>query len=196
MLTPAQRSKFFRLARAAHIAAAPGAPFNAWRHAEMMKACGEDSVFTIDPVWGYDALMGHFAVLACDYSACAYFADAAERRVRWVLDGMVKDLEFLQMRGVAESYCEAIYRQANMLPRDFGDATLRDLLTLIPMLDTHIRKLAGDFGFDLQDLPTAGFPWKFRGISAARFRAFVDNLRARDGSTPKTTATRQEILTA
>lgn len=196
MLTAAQRVKFFKLARAAHANAAPREPFDAWRHREMEKACGSGSVFEVDRTWGYDALMGHFAVLACDYAACAYFADAAERRVRWVLAGFTRDLEWLQMTGVEESYIEAIYHQAGMAPKDFKDATCRDLMLLIPMLDTRIRKLAAECGHDLAALPTAGAPWRFRGPRAATLRAYLDRIRIQADEATKNPVPRKEVLSA
>ncbi len=180
MLTAAQRVKFMKLARAAHHNAAPDQPFDAWRHAEMQKGCGAGSVFEVGHTWQYDALMGHFAVLACDYSAAAYFADAEERRVRWVLDGLAKDLEFIQATGVDASYIEGIYRQAGFQPGDFKDGTLRDLLLLIPMIDTRIRHLARDVGTDLKELPTAGTPWYFRGQGAGRFRDYMTRIQQQD----------------
>jgi len=177
MLTAAQRVKFMKLARAAHKNAAPNQPFDGWRHDEMQKACGANSVFAVNHTWGYDALMRHFAILACDYSTAAYFADAEERRVRWVLQGLTKDLEFLKMSGVDASYIECIYHQAGFTPGDFMDATLRDLLLMIPMIDTRIRNLAREVGHELQALPTAGAPWYFRGQRAGLFRDYMDRIR-------------------
>jgi len=177
MLTTPQRMKFFKLARAAFDNVKPGKPFDSWRHAEMQVACGSSSVFAVGHTWEFDALMRHFAVLACDYSAAAYFADAEERRARWVLDGMTKDLEFLQMTGVGAAYIESIYHQAGFKPGDFQDATLRDLLLLMPMLDTRIRHLARDVGHELRELPTAGAPWYFRGKGAGHFRNYMDRIQ-------------------
>jgi len=134
-------------------------------------------VFEVGHTWQYDALMRHFAVLACDYSAAAYFADAEERRVRWILDGMTKDLQYLQMTGVPATYIEAIYERAGMQPTDFKDATLHDLLLLIPMLDTRIRKLASECGYELGSLPTAGAPWYFRGQRAGMLRDYLDRIQ-------------------
>lgn len=177
MLTAAQRVKFFKLARAAWANVKPDQAFDVWRKDEMQSACGSSSVFECGHTWEYDALMRHFAVLACDYSAAAYFADAEERRVRWILDGMIKDLEYLQMTGVPETYIQSIYDRAGMQPKDFGDATLRDLLLLIPMLDTRIRNLASEAGYALGVLPTAGAPWYFRGQRAGMLRTYLDRIQ-------------------
>jgi hypothetical protein len=197
MLTAAQRVKFFKLARAAFSNVKPARSFDTWRHEEMQAACGSASVFEVGHTWQYDALMRHFAVLACDYSAAAYFADAEERRVRWILDGMTKDLEYLQMTGVQETYIEAIYERAGMQPKNFGDATLRDLLLLIPMLDTRIRKLASEAGYDLGVLPTAGAPWYFRGHRAGMLRDYLDRIQKQsaqaDSFFPKN---RKEVIPA
>jgi len=175
-MTKAQIGKFFKLARVAHANAGPNQPFDGWRKSEMLQVLGTDSVFSVDSTWGFDQLMGHFAVLACDYSAAAYFATAAERRVRWVLDGLCKDLEFLQMKGVGAEYVEAIYKQAGMQPIDLQDATLPSLLNLVPMLDTRIRTLARENNLQPRDMPTAGAPWYFRGIKAARFNDYLKAL--------------------
>jgi hypothetical protein len=183
MLTAAQRVKFFKLARAAFSNAKPAKAFDIWRHEEMQSACGSSSVFEVGHTWQYDALMRHFAVLACDYSAAAHFSDAEERRVRWILDGMTKDLEYLQMTGVPVTYIEAIYERAGMQPTDFGDATLRDLLLLIPMLDTRIRKLASEAGYALGVLPTAGAPWYFRGQRAGMLRDYLDRIQQQNAQT-------------
>jgi len=177
-MTKAQVGKFFKLARAAWKNAAPEQAFESWRKAMMMQVVGVDSVFGVDATWGYDALMGHMAVLACDYSACAYFAASEERRVRWVLEGMRRDLEFLNMSGVPESYLASIYAQAGMQPTDFADATLRDLLLIIPMLDTHIRRIARENNLEIGSLPTAGAPWYFRGSRAAALRNYLDAVAA------------------
>jgi hypothetical protein len=195
MLTAAQRVKFFKLARAAFANAKPAKDFDTWRHEEMQSACGSSSVFACGHTWEYDALMRHFAVLACDYSAAAYFADAEERRVRWVLDGMTKDLEYLQMTGVPATYIQAIYDRAGMQPKDFKDATLHDLLLLIPMLDTRIRKLASEAGYELGVLPTSGAPWYFRGQRAGMLRDYLDRIqkRAAQASTSGSTSKQEAI---
>jgi len=173
-MTSAQVKKFFKLARAAHLNVAPGQPFDGWRKAEMLKVVKTEHVHRVSPTWGYDNLMGHMAVLACDYGACAYFATSAERRAKWVLQGLCRDLEFLQMKGVPEAYVAEIHEQAGMQPRDYNDATLRDLMLLIPMLDTRIRKLAAENGLEPKNLPTAGKPWYFRGYRAALFQDYMD----------------------
>lgn len=182
-MTKPQIGKFFKLARAAHANVAPDQPFDGWRKAEMLLVLRTDSVFAVDSTWGYDQIMGHFAVLACDYSAAAYFATSAERRVRWVLDGLCKDLEFLQTTNVSAQYIEAIYKQAGMQPKDFGDATLPSLLNLVPMIDTRIRLLASEAGLEPRNLPTAGAPWYFRGNAAGCFSNYVKSLQ-RDAARP------------
>jgi len=178
IMTKAQVGKFFKLARAAWRNAAPDQPFEGWRKAQMMLCVNAESVFDVEPTFGYDKLMGHMAVLACDYSACAYFAASEERRARWVLSAMLKDLEFLNKSGVPESYLASIYAQAGMQPTDFADATLRDLLLIIPMLDTHIRRIARENRLELGSLPTAGAPWYFRGSRAAALRNYLDAVAA------------------
>ena len=173
MLTNPQRVKFFKLARAAYARESPGIPFDDWRKQEMRDARLPDSVFKVDRVWGYDNLMLHFATLAMDAGAVGYFTAAAERRLRWVLNGLATDLQYLRKTGVDESYIEGIYRQAGMLPTDFGDAPAPQLRQVLQMLDTHIRRLCKRDSIPLDLLPTAGHPYRFRGQSAARFAAYV-----------------------
>jgi hypothetical protein len=119
--------------------------------------------------------MLHFATLACDYRAASYFADATERRVRFVLNGLVKDVAFLRQSSTDPSYVEGIYRQAKMGPTDFHDATLPNLLSLVAIMDTWIRKLTKDMGLELGNLPTAGAPWHFRGDRAFSFHSFAES---------------------
>ena len=179
MLTDAQRVKFFKLARAAYSRESPGVPFDAWRKAEMRAAGLPDSVTKVDRVWGFDTLMLHFASLAMDASAVGYFAAAAERRLRWCLKGLATDLQWLQKTGVGEAYIKGIYRQAGMLPEDFGDAPAQTLWRVLQMLDTHVRRLCKRDGIELRMLPTAGQPWGFRGAHAARFAAYVATAEAK-----------------
>jgi len=199
-MTKAQVGKFFKLARAAWRNVAPDQPFEGWRKAQMMLCVKAESVFQVSPTWGYDTLMGHMAVLACDYNACAYFATSEERRVRWVLQGMMRDVEFLQLKAgkrapdaPPEEYVSAIYRQAGMLPKDFQDATLRDLLLVVPMLDTFIRREARATGVEFKQLPTAGSPWYFRGYKAALFRDYLDAVSA---SNLREAQRQKEVLSA
>jgi len=173
MLTDAQRVKFFKLARAAYARESPTAPFDEWRRAEMEAAGMPDSVSKVDRVWGYDGLMLHFAKLAFDIGAIGYFTSAAERRLRWVLDGLATDLQWLQKTGVDEAYIKGIYRQAGMMPADFSDAPAQRLWQVLQIMDTRIRSLCGRDGIKLMMLPTAGHPWGFRGVHAARYASFV-----------------------
>ena len=80
MLTDPQRVKFFKLARTAYSRESQAVPFDEWRKAEMTAAGLPDSTAKVDRIWGYDSLMLHFATLAFDVSAIAYFTAAAERR--------------------------------------------------------------------------------------------------------------------
>jgi hypothetical protein len=173
MLTDLQRVAFFRLARAAYARVSPGIPFDAWRKDEMRSARLPDSVALVDHVEGYDRLMLHFAVLALDFALIERFTAAAERRLRWVLDGLCRDLEFLQSSAVDHEYVEGIYRQAGMQPREFADAPAPRLWEVVQILDTHIRRLADRNDIPRHALPTAGEPWHFRGKRAALFAAVL-----------------------
>lgn len=173
MLTPSQRSKFFKLARAAWLAVSPGTPFNTWRKEQMIEAGHPASIKELDHIWGYEDMMLRFAVLSYNDDAIGYWTSCIERRLRWVLKGLATDLQALQQRGVEESYIEGIYRQAKMLPEDFEDATAQQLWCVLQILDTRIRSLCTRVNVSLRDLPTAGHPWCFRGIKAKRYAALV-----------------------
>jgi hypothetical protein len=146
-----------------------------------------DSVTKIDRIWGYDSLMLHFATLAMDTGAVVYFTSAAERRLRWVLNGLATDLQYLQKTGVEEGYIKGIYRQAGMLPEDFADAPEPRLWCVLQIRDTRIRSLCDRDGIQLRLLPTAGAPWCFRGVNSAHYAAYValaDTLAHEDAGLP------------
>lgn len=172
-LTAAQRPKFFKLARAAYSNVSPGIPFDDWRKAEMVAAGYPPSTSQVDTVWGYEELMLRFAVLAYDADQIGYFTACSERRLRWVLNGLAIDLQYLQTTGVGPEYIAGIYRQAGMLPGEFDDAPAPRLWCCLQIVDTRIRRLCERDGISLMLLPTAGAPWCFRGVKAARYAAFV-----------------------
>ncbi len=173
MLTAAQRPKFFKLARAAWSTVSPGVPFDEWRKQIMVEAGCDPSTSKVDRVWGYEELMLRFAVLAYDAEQIGYFTACSERRLRWVLNGLAIDLQYLQSTGVGKEYIAGIYSQAGMLPDEFDDAPAPRLWCCLQILDTRIRRLCERDGIALRLLPTAGNPWQFRGVRAARYAAFV-----------------------
>jgi hypothetical protein len=173
MLTDAQRPKFFKIARAAWSTVSPGVPFDEWRKQIMVEAGYPPSTSQVDHVWGYEELMLRFAVLAYDAEQIEYFTACSERRLRWVLNGLSMDLQYLQSSGVGKEYIAGIYRQAGMLPDEFDDAPAPRLWCCLQILDTRIRSLCDREGIGLMLLPTAGLPWQFRGVRAARYAAFV-----------------------
>jgi hypothetical protein len=172
-LTSAQRPKFFKLARAAYDRESPRMPFDDWRKHQMVVAGYPASTSLVDKVWGYEALMLHFATLAFDVAAVEYFTSCSERRLRWVLAGLATDLQFIQKTGVGEDYIAGIYLQAGLLPTEFADAPAQRLWCCLQILDTRIRRLCERDGIALRLLPTAGAPWCFRGVHASRYAAFV-----------------------
>ena len=173
MLTAAQRPKFFKLARAAWSTVSPGVPFDEWRKQIMVDAGYPPSTSEVDHVWGYEELMLRFAVLAYDAEQIGYFTACSERRLRWVLNGLAIDLQYLQSTGVGKEYIAGIYAQAGLMPEEFADAPVQRLWCCLQILDTRIRRLCERDGIALRLLPTAGNPWQFRGIRAARYAAFV-----------------------
>lgn len=172
-LTAAQRPKFFKLARAAYDQESPRMAFDDWRKFQMVQAGYPASTGLVDHIWGYEALMLHFATLAFDMDAVGYFTSCAERRLRWVLAGLATDLQFIEKTGVEVSYIVGIYQQAGLLPTEFADAPAPRLWCCLQILDTRIRRLCEREGIALRMLPTAGNPWCFRGVHAQRYAAFV-----------------------
>lgn len=173
MLTENQRPKFFQMARKAYDRESPGVPFDAWRKQVMVDAGYPPSTSEVDHVFGYEELMLRFAVLAYDDAAIGYFTACSERRLRWVLSGLATDLQFLQASGVGPEYIAGIYGQAGLMPEEFSDAPVQRLWCCLQILDTRIRRLCERDGISLRLLPTAGNPWQFRGVRAARYAAFV-----------------------
>ena len=173
MLTENQRPKFFQMARKAYDRESPGIPFDIWRKQVMVDAGYPASTSEVDHVFGYENLMLRFAVLAYDDAAIGYFTSCSERRLRWVLNGLATDLQFLQASGVGPEYIAGIYGQAGLMPEEFADAPVQRLWCCLQILDTRIRSLCDREGIGLMLLPTAGLPWQFRGVRAARYAAFV-----------------------
>jgi hypothetical protein len=173
MLTDAQRVKFFKLARRAYSVVSPAEPFDAWRKAVMAEAGLPESVSQVDHIWGYEQLMLRFALLAYDNDQIGYWTSCDERRLRWVLKGLATDLEFIAKTGVGEDYVRGIYRQAGLLPANFDDAPAVRLHVVLQILDIHVRRLCEREGIPVRLLPTAGQPWQFRGVQAARYAAYV-----------------------
>lgn len=173
MLTENQRPKFFQMARKAYDRESPGVPFDTWRKQVMVDAGYPASTSEVDHVFGYEDLMLRFAVLAYDDAAIGYFTACSERRLRWVLSGLATDLQFLQASGVGPEYIAGIYGQAGLMPEEFEDAPVQRLWCCLQILDTRIRRLCERDGIALRLLPTAGNPWQFRGVRAARYAAFV-----------------------
>lgn len=173
MLTNSQRKRFFQLARKSYDQESPSDTFDVWRKQVMVAAGYPPSTSKVDHVFGYEDLMLRFAVLAYDNSAIEYFTACSERRLRWVLDGLATDLQFLQASGVGRDYIEGIYRQAGCSPVEFSDAPTQSLWRCLQIIDSRIRTLCDRDGIELRLLPTAGNPWQFRGVRAARYAAFV-----------------------
>lgn len=154
MITPAQRSKFFPLMHAAwslHLDQT-GQPDNheqreAWYREEVAAACasaglgeGIRSIKDVDPVAGYDAVMLHFAILAEDHRAAAYFAVAVERRYRKIIKDLLKEIGELEYRHIDWAYARTICTHMN-LPLAIEDCPAQMLQKILQALDTHRRRI-------------------------------------------------------
>ncbi len=75
-----------------------------WYRKQLLDACGIYTTLQADPVKDYDTLMLHFAVIAGDQAAIAYFSSAAERRL---LHNIRRSIE---SGVVTEAYVQGIAR--------------------------------------------------------------------------------------
>lgn len=169
-MTPLQRNAFFRLVNKAWCKAGTGTDREAWRRAEMLQATGVDSTARIDRRARYETVMLHFAILAQDFAAVAYWSTASERRLRWVLSAIEADLSFLKSKGIGDAYMEGIYHQAgHPIYAKIADVPAEHLYLIIQIADSHVRKLRRAAHLDPADLPSAGAPWHIRGHAATVF---------------------------
>jgi hypothetical protein len=179
MITTKQRIAFFKLFNTACGISGFGGDKEAWRKAEMMEAAGIASVKLVKTQEDYDALMLHFAQLAQDERAVRHYAVASERRHRFILQAVEADLSFLRGRGCGDAYMEGIYRQAGFPAcRKMDDIPVEHLRLLVQIADSHVRKLRRSAGLEPRQLPSAGDPWRIRGVKAANLARRIAPRRA------------------
>jgi hypothetical protein len=159
---------FFKLVNAAWGVSGFGGDRDAWRKTEMAEAVpGCDSVKKVRDAETYDALMLHFAKLAQDERAVRHYAVASERRLRFILQAVEADLSFLRGRGCGDAYMEGIYRQAGGPSYNkIDDIPVEHLRLVVQIADSHVRKLRKTADVEIHQLPSAGDPWRIRGVKA------------------------------
>ena len=151
-LTAAQLRRFWQAFRPAWLAHAgrsgldssDRAAAESWRHSVTAEEChGITSVKRLGND-DFDAIMLRFAIEAGDEAAIAYWAPAAERRLRHLIRRKLASLDRLEPgRHHGPAYLAGILRQSNILS---PHATLDDLpadhlRTALQILDTHLRRL-------------------------------------------------------
>lgn len=151
-LTPSQTRRFwlaFRPAWLAHawrngLASGDRKAAEEWRHKVTAEECqGRASVKDLGNV-DFDAIMLRFAQESGDLAGVAYWAEAAERRMRHLLARKLAELDRLDpMRQHGPAYLAGLLRQARILVpcATLGDIPAEHLRTALQILDTHLRRL-------------------------------------------------------
>jgi hypothetical protein len=172
-MTPKQRTAFFKLFNDAWAVSGTGRDKDAWRKTEMANAIpGLTTTKAIRDSADFDTLMRHFAVLAQDADACAYYAAAEERRHRHILRAVEADLAFLRNEGFNEAYMVAIYHQTGAPSYNtIDDIPAKHLHLIVQIADSYVRKLRRAADLEPWQLPSAGKPWCIRGVRAAKLAA-------------------------
>jgi hypothetical protein len=172
-MTPKQRTAFFKLFNDAWAVSGTGRDKDAWRKTEMANAIpGLTSTKALRDSADFDALMLHFATLAQDADTIKYYAAAEERRHRHILRAVEADLTFFRNEGFNDAYFEAIYKQAGGATyRTLDDIPAQHLRLIVQIADSHVRKLRRAADLEPWQLPSAGEPWRIRGLRAALLAA-------------------------
>lgn len=148
MFTPGQQSKYRPLverAWQAHCLRTGQNPdvdsaHETWYRQQLMDACGIYSTRQANPVQDYDVISLHFAEIAGDDKAIAYFSKASERRLQFLIQGKLDRLTDATGTIHDWSYVQGVYSQAKMMP-SIQDAPARHLYKIHAMLDTHVRRV-------------------------------------------------------
>lgn len=146
--TPSQQPRYRELVARAWLAHSEreGIAFDAdalyedWYRANLMECIGVPSTVRANRVEDYDRACLHFAEIAGDENAMAYFSVAVERRVDYWIARRMKDLALLERRPVNWAYVRSIYAHMN-LPLTIDDAPAEMRRKVLQALDTHVRRL-------------------------------------------------------
>jgi hypothetical protein len=102
----------------------------------------------------FDRVMGHLACIADNGYWLKRTAAQEEIRLRFQIRQKLRDLEELTGETYHWSYVRSIWKQSAQLPVDIMDATVPQLVSVIAMLDTHVRRMAPKLGQDFRTLPS------------------------------------------
>lgn len=176
--SPGQRARYFQLVSNAwknhcgtdgiHVALNNKAAETQFRREINMQATGCYSIKEMNQTTDFDAVMLELAIIANDMYWINRLSSSAERRIKWVIEKQfIPDLEFLLKEPVSYSYIEGIAKQAKY-PIDINDCPAELLIRVVPMVDTHIRRIAKKQGIEISDLPSGYFR---RGLPSAAAKA-------------------------
>lgn len=114
--------------------------YASWYRANLMECIGVSSTAQANRIEDYDRACLHFAEIAGDDKAMAYFAAAVERRVDYWIFRRMKDLSLLERRRIDWSYVRSIYEHMK-LPLQLEEAPAEVRMKVFQALDTHVRRL-------------------------------------------------------
>ena len=157
-LSRGQQYKYFALASAAYAAekerngdAMPSQ--NQWRRELQVKTIGRYSTKEMNKTTDFDKMMLEFAIMANHAGWLDRLSSGAERRLRHIIRGFLKDLSALEGKPVRWSYIRGICKRMN-IPDQMKDCPAPLLQKVLQAVDTHIRRLAKRQNINLGDLPS------------------------------------------
>jgi len=151
----AQSAAFWKLAHAAHHAAAQRAgdttpdTLEGWLSdrlggAPVCATRAKGTWYLGTSTEGFDAAMSVLAIEAGDLYWIDRTSSASTRRLMYQIASFLTDLSWLEGQTVGWPYAVSIYRQRNSqgnLPDTMSDCPAKHLLDVLQALDTHIRRL-------------------------------------------------------
>jgi hypothetical protein len=149
MFTPRQQPRYRALVGAAWLAHCerhglsddqPDEVYKAWYQDQLTECIGMVSTVGASQVDDYDLACLHFAQIAGDENAMAYFSSSAERRMRHLISDRLRSVSTLEGWTCDWHYVRSIYEHMN-LPLTIDDAPAKLLWTVFKALDTHARRL-------------------------------------------------------
>lgn len=127
--------------------------YKAWYEEQLLECLGMSSTSKCNRTTDFETVMLHFAIIAEDQ----YWIDRAtcgdERRLKNRLQLFLLDIEELTGTKTPWNYVLSIYGHTGA-PRDFKDATTKQLRSVIGFMDKHIRRLCAQAGIRPRDLQT------------------------------------------
>lgn len=148
MISEAQRKKFYPLqhrawlTHSARICADPSDRKleDSWYRGEMQQLLGVKSTKDLNPIDGFDLIMFHWAEIIGDDREIQYWSNAAERRMKHLIECSMDKLSYLEDGPVSWDYVRAIGAHMN-IPKSINECPVELLWKLFQALDTHVRRL-------------------------------------------------------